>query len=191
MVYFSLVSIALGIQLLGRAASMSAVVLTFLMGALIGHFLRIDQRIGAVIARGQHNAAQNERSRNILSAFTLYCVSTSGVLGAFDLGFSGDATLLITRAIMDLLTAAFFAASCGASIAVIAAPMGMILAACYLVSSFVSPHLTAEMIGNFSAFGGMIQLLNGLRMLKLKDSPVLDLLPGMVLVFLITAIWPF
>ena len=40
-----------------------------------------------------------------MTGFTLYCVSTSGILGAMDLGLSGDTTLLMIKAVPNLLTA--------------------------------------------------------------------------------------
>ena len=87
------------------------------------------------------------------------------------------------------LAAVFFASACGWSIAIIAVPLGIILGAFYLLSTQISPFLSEAMIGNFSDYGGFIQFLNALRIIKLKDPPVLDLLPGMVLIFPITYFW--
>ena len=39
MIYFSVISTTLGVQLLGRVSNLSAVVLTFLLGGLLGHAL--------------------------------------------------------------------------------------------------------------------------------------------------------
>ena len=58
-----------------------------------------------------------------------------------------------------------------------------------LIASRLSNTLTSQGFGNFSAYGGFIQFLNALRIIKLKDPPVLDLLPGMVLIFPITYFW--
>ena len=81
MIYFSTISTALGVQLLGRVSNLSAVVLTFLLGGLLGHALQIDKRIGSLADRsGSH---QNQSASSvILVAFTLFCASTSGILGA-------------------------------------------------------------------------------------------------------------
>ena len=188
MIYFSIISTALGIQLLGRVSNLSAVVLTFLLSGLLGHAMQIDKRVGSLAGKGE---SQNQSSTSvILVAFTLFCASTSGILGALDLGFSGDTTLLITKATMDFLAALFFASASGWTIAVIAVPLGVILGAFYLLSTQISPYLSVEMIGNFSAYGGFIQFLNALRIIKLKDPPVLDMLPGMILIFPITYFWP-
>ena len=125
-----------------------------------------------------------------LTGFTLYCFSTSGILGAMDLGFSGDITLLVTKAVMDLLAAVFFAAAgAGWQQMLITIPLGVILFGLYFLSTLLMPHVTQEMIGDFSGCGGMILVANALRMTKLKNPPVIDLIPAMILIFPITWLW--
>ena len=125
-----------------------------------------------------------------LTGFTLYCFSTSGILGAMDLGFSGDTTLLITKAVMDFLAAVFFAAAgAGWQQMLITIPLGVILFGLSCLSTLVMPPVTQEMIGDFSGCGGMILVANALRMTKLKNPPVIDLIPAMILVFPISWLW--
>lgn len=190
MIYFAAISTALGVMMLDRVNQMTVAVLAFLIGGLIGHALKLDYRVGALAGKGQENE-QNSTAQTVLVAFTLFCISTSGILGSLELGFSGDSTLLATKAIMDFLSAVFFAASCGWVLAIITLPLGVILGSFYFASALVSPFLTEAVIGNFSACGGLIQLVNALRIAKLKDPPVLDLIPGLILVVPITLLWPF
>ena len=190
MIYFAAISAALGVQMLGRVHQMTAAVLAFLLGGLLGHILRLDQQVGAWAGKCQ-SGGRSDATHGILVAFTLFCVSTAGILGALELGFSGATTLLTTKAVMDFLSALFFAASCGWTLAVISVPLGAILAIFYLLSTLIAPYLTDAVIGNFSACGGLIQLVNALRIAKLKDPPVLDLIPALVLVIPITWFWPF
>jgi len=190
MTYFAAISAALGVMMLDRVNQMTVAVLSFLVGGLIGHALKLDWRVGALAGKGREDG-QNSTAQTILVAFTLFCISTSGILGALELGFSGDITLLTTKAIMDFLSAVFFSASCGWVLAIITLPLGAILCFFYFASALISPFLTEAVIGNFSACGGLIQLVNALRIAKLKDPPVLDLLPGLILVAPITLLWPF
>lgn len=190
MTYFSVISAALGVQMLSRVSQFAAVVLAFLLGGIVGHCLKIDRRVYSLAKRIQ-SSGQGEATRTLLVAFTLFCISTAGILGALDLGFIGDPTLLMTKAIMDFLSAVFFAASCGWILSLISIPLGVMLACFYLLSTLIAPYLSDDMIGNFSACGGLIQLVNALRISKLKDPPVLDLIPGLILIVPITYLWPF
>lgn len=190
MLYFAAISAALGVQMLGRVSQMTAAVLAFLLGGIAGHILRLDQRVGKLAGKNR-DCGQDGPAQTLLVAFTLFCISTAGILGALELGFSGNTTLLSTKAIMDFLCAVFFAASCGWILAVISVPLGIILTVFYLLSSYVTPYMTDAIIGNFSACGGLIQLVNAMRIAKLKDPPVLDLIPGLIFVIPITCLWPF
>ena len=189
MIYFSIITLVLGIRLISRTVNFSAVVVAFLLGGTIGHFLGLDRRLSSLPQKFSKNSSGFDAS-TLITGFTLYCFSTSGILGAMDLGLSGDSTLLMIKAVMDFLAAIFFAAA-GASWMqmLIAAPLGIILVGFYFISRLLMPHLTVDMIGDFSACGGMILIANALRMTKLKNPPVIDLVPAMILSFPVSWFW--
>lgn len=184
----TVISAAVGIQLLGKSVHMSAAVLALLTGGLLGHMIGIDRRLAGLSGRLPRTGGA-ETAQTLLVAFTLYCISTTGVIGALTLGFSGDSTVLMTKAIMDFVASVFFAANSGWVLALISIPLGVILLVLYGLSGLLMPHLTTEMIGDFSACGGLIQLLNGLRIARLKNPPVADFMPALVLVFAYSALW--
>lgn len=185
MLYFSIVSASIGILLLNKAVNLSAATLAFLVGGMFGHLLGLDRRLSGLTRLLPGDGAGS----TLLIAFTLYCVSTPGILGALSLGFEGDPTVLITKAIMDFLASIFFASTSGWVLSLIGLPLAVILLGLYGLSGVMMPHLTPAMIGDFSACGGMIQLLNALRITKLKDPPVSDFIPSLILVFPISWLW--
>lgn len=182
------VSAGVGVQLVGKAAHMSAAVLALLIGGMLGYILGIDRRL-ANISSLLPNTGGTDTAQTLLVAFSLYCLSTTGVIGALTLGFSGDSTVLATKAIMDFVASIFFAANSGIILAVIGFPLAVILLILYSLSGLLMPHLTPEMIGDFSACGGLIQFLNALRIAKIKNPPVADYMPALVLVFFISMLW--
>ena len=189
MVYFAIIMLVLGIRLVNRTSSLSAVVIAFLLGGTIGHFLRLDARLSALPEKFSGKSGQFDME-TFLSGFTIFCVSSSGFIGAMDLGFSGDATLLITKAVMDFLAAIFFAAAGAGWIqALISIPLAGILFGLYFASGLIMPYVTEGMIGDFSSCGGMILMVNALRLAKLKNPPVLDLIPALILIFPISWLW--
>ena len=189
MIYFSVVTLVLGIRLIERTTSFSAVVIAFLVGGTIGHFLKLDERV-STLPQKLSNGKDGFDAGTLMTGFTLYCVSTSGILGAMDLGLSGDSTLLMIKAVMDLLAAIFFAAAgAGWMQLIIAVPLGVILFGFYFLSRILMPYETPEMIGDYSSCGGMILIVNALRMTKLKNPPVLDLVPALALIFPVSWMW--
>lgn len=185
------VSVAIGVQLTGKAAHMPAAVIALLLGGVLGHFLRIDHRLRMITRLlPSPGSGDHDISQVLLVAFSLYCISTAGVIGALELGFAGDDTVLMTKALMDFSASIFFAAESGITLALISIPLVLILQILYALSGCLMPYITPEMIGDFSACGGMIQYLNAIRIARIKDPPVADFMPALVLVFVISHLWP-
>ncbi len=193
------VSAAIGIQLVRQAVHMPVAVLALLLGGALGHYAGIDEGLSALSGRlsgprmkkgaeGKEDSAGTE-SEVLLVAFVLYCISTTGLIGALTLGFSGDGTVLVTKSVMDFTASVFFAKKSGPGLALISLPLLLVLTVTYLMSGKVMPLVTPALLGDFSACGGMIQLLNALRITKLKDPPVADYLVSLILVFFISAAW--
>ncbi|MCI8335950.1 MAG: DUF554 domain-containing protein [Peptococcaceae bacterium] len=188
MVYFAIVTAVLSIRLIDRIDNFSAVVTAFLLGGVVGHILKIDRRLQSL--SGKIPAKENNNNALLLvAAFTAFCISTSGILGAMDLAFSGSKELLITKAIMDALAAVFFAAGCGWSLLAITLPLAMVLFGFYGLAGVLMPIMTPALIGDFSGCGGMILLLSTLRLAKIKEVPVTDLIPALALVIPISYLW--
>ena len=183
----AVISAAIGVQLLYKAVHMPAAVLALIIGGLVGYVLGIDRQLSALSQRMP--AGGGEGTHVLLVAFTLYCVSTTGVIGALSLGFTGDTSVLVTKAIMDFAASIFFASQSGWVLALISIPLGAMLFALYGLSGILMPHLTQEMIGDFSACGGLIQLLNAIRIAKLRDPPVADFMPALIFVFFFSLVW--
>ena len=145
------VSAAIGVSLLGQAVHMPAAVLALLIGGVLGHIAGIDRRLSR-IAKLLPDTGGSETAQTLLVAFSLYCISTTGVIGALNLGFQGDAAVLTTKAIMDFSATIFFAAGSGLILAVISLPLVFMLFLFYGLSNILMPCLTPEMIGDFSAW---------------------------------------
>ncbi len=188
MVYFAIVTAVLSIRVMERINNFSAVVTAFLLGGVVGHILQIDHRLQSLSGKIPSNG-RSDNALLLVAAFTAFCISTSGILGAMDLAFSGSKELLITKAIMDLLAAVFFAASCGWSLLVITIPLAMVLFGFYGLAGVLMPIMTPALIGDFSGCGGMILLLSTLRLAKIKEVPVTDLIPALALVIPISYLW--
>lgn len=191
MIYLAIVTLVLGLRLIGRVVNFSAVVIAFLLGGTIGHFLGLDRKLYALPEKFSRSGSGFDPGI-LMTGFTLYCFSTSGILGAMDLGFSGDSTLLLTKAVMDLVAGIFFAAAGAGWLQMfVAVPLAVILVGLYLLSQLLMPHLTADMIGDFSACGGMLLIANAIRMTKLMNPPVIDLVVSLILVFPISWLWTY
>ena len=59
----------------------------------------------------------------------------------------------------------------------------------FLLAKLIYPLTTPVMINDFKACGGFVLLATGLRIAKIKEFPIADMIPAMILVMPISAIW--
>lgn len=102
---------------------------------------------------------------------------------------SGDHTILLSKSILDFFTAMIFACNLGYVISLVAIPQMVLFLLLFFAAKMIYPLTTPEMINDFKACGGFIMLATGFRMIKLKNFPIADMLPAMVLVMPFSYIW--
>lgn len=188
-------AITMGIVLIMRVHTLSAVVLAMLLGCLAGELLHLEAGINrgvtAVVSKLMGGTHADEAFLIQVSAVVvLFCCGGTGWYGALNEGLTGDGSILVTKAILDCVTACIFGSILGKIVPALCIPQLIIYLALYFASGIVQPFITPDMISDFSAAGGIITLCAGLRLTGIKrDLKVLNLLPALILVFFVSAIW--
>lgn len=188
-------AITMGIVLIMRVHTLSAVVLAILLGCLVGELLHLESRINSgvstVVGKLLGGTSADEVFLIQVSAVVvLFCCGGTGWYGALNEGLTGDGSILITKSILDCVTACIFGSILGKIVPALCIPQLCVYLALFFVSGLIQPFITPEMISDFSAAGGIITLCAGLRLTGIKrDLKVLNLLPALILVFFVSAIW--
>ncbi len=202
---FGIISILIGISLIARMEQLPAVVLALLFGVIIGEGFRLEARVTSACNRLATRKRPGAPSRDpedeasalarvdridaLLSAAVMLCTGIGGLMGAMMEGFSGDLSLLTSKAFMDLFCSFSFAATIGAIVMVVAIPQFILLFALFLLSGFILPFLTPGMIGDFYAAGGVVSIITGLRVAGIRQFAVINTLPALVLVMPLSSLW--
>ena len=187
-------AIVMGIVLILRGKNLSAVILALLLGACAGELLRLEDRINraasAVTARLMGGGADELYLAQVSAALILFCCGGTGWFGALNEGLTGDGGILVTKAILDCVTACIFAALLGKIIPCLCLPQLCVYLILFGVGRLVQGAITDTMIADFSAVGGIVTLVAGLRLCRIKeDIKGLNLLPGLILAFFVSAAW--
>ena len=95
----------------------------------------------------------------------------------------------MSKAVLDFFTAAVFATGLGVSLCAIPLPQIFIFLAVFGISKFIAPFLTPEMIADLSGCGGVLTLGAGLRVAKIIDAPIVDMMPALILVMPLSLLW--
>ena len=135
-------------------------------------------------------AADEQFLAQVSAVVILFCCGGTGWYGALNEGLTGDGSILITKSILDFVTACIFGSILGKIVPMLCIPQAIIYGALFLVSGAVQSFITPDIIADFSATGGIITLCAGLSLAGIKkDLKVLNLLPSLILIFLISSAW--
>ena len=139
------------------------------------------------------DVSEAEFEATLVTCITLFCASGTGIYGSIIAGMSADHSVLIAKAILDLFTAVVFACTLGMVTAAVAIPQFIIFFILFLLGGPIYNGLdlgtNTYIINDFKACGGFIMLATGFRMCKIKQFPVADMIPAMVLIFPIAIFW--
>lgn len=197
---FGVASMALGIALIIKIKYMPAVILALLVGALIGELCSLETLIARFAGKARRliemitpssgtNMPQDEFLDKFVALVVLFCASGTGIFGSMNEGMTGDPSILIAKALLDLFTAAIFATTLGFSLVVVAIPQFIIQVCLFYGAQQILPLTTPTMIADFSACGGAIMFATGFRICGIKSFPVANMLPALILVMPISLLW--
>lgn len=150
---FGLCSIGIAVNSLVKAHNMSAVVLAVLVGFSVGQVFHLHEkttRFFAWLVETLHLGGREVDMGVYITMVALFCCSGFGWYGAMNEGITGDASLLMSKAVLDFFTAAVFATGLGVSLCAIPLPQIFIFLAVFGISKFIAPFLTPEMIADLS-----------------------------------------
>lgn len=188
-------AVTMGVVLIMRQHTLSAVVLSVILGCVVGELVGLESLInkgvtGAVSKLMKGANADEAFLIQVSAVVVLFCCGGTGWYGALNEGLTGDGSILITKSILDFVTAVIFGSLLGKIVPALCIPQAIVYAILFFVSGLVQPFINPNMIADFSAAGGIITLCAGLRLTGMKrDIKVLNLLPALILVFFVSAAW--
>lgn len=197
--FFGLVSAAMGIPMIAQVSHLPAMVLSVLIGTCIGEIIYLEKKIGALGSwinqkMSRFSSASNGMSKEVflqqfVSILILFCFSGTGIFGAMNEGMTGDYSILIAKSFLDFFTASIFAVTLGYVIATIAVPLLIVQLILAYSAAIILPLTSPDMISDFKAVGGIVMFATGLRICGIKQFPIANMLPALVLTMPISALW--
>ncbi|MBR1812831.1 MAG: DUF554 domain-containing protein [Lachnospiraceae bacterium] len=188
---FGVCSMGIGISSIILMQNMPAVVLSLIVGTIIGIVTHLGKRIengGKKLARLVPGQADADNAL-LVTAIVLFCASGTGIYGSIVSGMSGNHSILLAKSILDIFTAMIFACSLGLVTSLVAVPQFIIFMLLFLCARLIFPLTTPAMINDFKACGGLIMLATGFRIAKIHDFPIADMIPAMILVWPVSYAW--
>ena len=171
----------------GSSAPMLIVLGSLVVGGIIGSLLRLEARVeglgGWLQARLAGTSGSLERHRFIegfVASSLLFCTGPLTVLGSLNDGLGLGADQLFLKATLDGFAAIAFAASFGWGVAVSALTVLVVQGGLTTVGLLLGDVLPDAHLAALTATGGLLLAGVALRLLRVREIPVADLLPALL-----------
>lgn len=181
-----LVAIAIGLHTtvvnLEKSQYPIVFILSLAIGAVIGESLQLQQRMNSKIDQGTNGSLAS----GLTTAVLLYCIGSLSILGPIQAAINQDYTFLITNGVLDGITSIVLAATFGFGIMWAALVLFIWQGSIYLVAFLFQQSLDPTLFVEPMIIGGILIFSSGLAILKIKELPTLNLLPGLFVSMIIT-----
>lgn len=189
--------LGVGIGNLIGTQDMLCVIVCMALGAALGNALDIERRLEeagdllrAKISRGEDGGRFTE---GFVNASLLFCVGAMAITGSIEAGLNHNYEIIISKGVIDGVTAVSFAAAMGAGVAFSALPLLLYQGGITLLAGWVGPYLPQAVIIEMSAVGGTLIVAIAINMLSLGREKIRvgNMLPAMFLpiVYIPAANW--
>jgi uncharacterized membrane protein YqgA involved in biofilm formation len=174
-------------DVVGSSAPMLIVVGALLVGGIIGSLLRIETRVegfggwlqvrlqGAGSAEGRHRFIEG-----FVTASLIFCPGPLTILGSLNDGLGNGAEQLYLKSALDFFAAIAFAAAFGWGVAASVVTVVVVQGSLTLLGVALGDVLPDAHLAAITATGGLLLVGVALRLLRIREVPVADLLPALL-----------
>ena len=179
-------------QALPQGGAILVVVFSLLIGAAIGSWLKIEESLEVFGEKLKSKFDKKEESNFVegfVSASLVFAIGPLAILGSISDGMGTGIDQLVLKSTLDGFTSIAFAASLGWGVALSSLPVGIYQFIWTGIGISLGAILADYQIAAMTAVGGVLLIGISLRLLRIKDVSVANLLPAIALAPLIALLF--
>jgi uncharacterized membrane protein YqgA involved in biofilm formation len=178
-------------QAVGKGWPTLIVLLALVIGGVVGSALKIEDRLEALGSSLQKRFAKENEStfvEGFVVASLVFCVGPLAILGGISDGLGNGIDQLILKSTLDLIAAMAFASALGWGVALSVIPVVIYQGGWTLVGIFAGNTMSDYAIAAMTATGGLLIMAIALRLLRIREIAIGDLLPAIIVAPLLAAL---
>jgi uncharacterized membrane protein YqgA involved in biofilm formation len=178
-------------QTLGSGRPVLIVLASVVIGGMLGTALQIEEHLERAGDRLKAKFSSDGSSRfteGFVAASLLFCVGAMSVLGPITDGLGGGNEILVLKSTLDFFASIAFASVFGWGVAASALTILLFQGSLTLLGYAIGNFMSEVQVLMLTATGGLLLLAISLRLLNLKQIPVGNMLPALVIAPLLTAL---
>ena len=188
----------IGIMSAVGSKNLLCVIISIVFGIIIGELLGIEDRLdnlgNAIKTKFMKGKDTGHFTEGFMSATLLFCVGSMAIMGSMEAGINNDYSIILSKSVIDGITAVTFAAAMGVGVCFSAFGVLLYQGLLTMIFIWVGPFLPEAIITEMSAVGGLLIMGLSINMLGLsgeKRVRVGNMLPAIFLpiVYIPVADW--
>ncbi len=188
-------TIVIGIMMALETTRILFVGISITAGGLLGSWWGVENgilKIGEGLQRrfGGKNREGATFALGFLNASILFCVGAMTIVGSFRAGAEGNYDLILTKSVMDGFMAILLSAAMGVGVAFSVLTILVYQGGLTLLAGLISPYVSELVLSELSGTGGILVMMIGLNLLKLKEIKTGDFLPALAVILAFTLLEP-
>lgn len=164
------------------------------LGAIVGTLLNIDGAINRLASKVESKFKKQGSNisiaEGIITATLLFCVGSMTVTGSIQAGLTGDNSVLITKAMLDLVSSMMLASSLGIGVLLSSVAVFIIQGGLVLLAGLISPLMSQGAINEMTCAGSILIIMIGTNLMGITKIKVADFLPAILFAPIIHNIVP-
>lgn len=153
------------------------------LGALVGELINIEggfEKFGAWLKKKTHSNGDGNFIEGFVNASFTVCIGAMAIVGSINDGLYGDYTVLVTKAILDLIIIMVMSASLGKGTVFSAIPVALLQGGVTALSVLIKPIMTENALLYLSVVGNILIFCVGINLVFGKKIKVANLLPAII-----------
>lgn len=172
------------VEALPKGWALLVILGSLLIGALIGSALHLEEKLevfGEDLRKRFKASKESPFVEGFVSSSLLFAIGPLAILGSISDGMGTGIDQLLLKSILDFFAAMAFATSLGWGVAASSIPVGIYQGSWTLVGVGLGSILSGYQIAAMTVCGGLMLLCIALRLLKIKEVAVANLLPALAI----------
>ena len=184
-----LVVITIGVSGAVNGVNTLVLILSMVIGIVIGEELDIHQRINLFIEKATKRLSgdkdQSEFTQAFMTATMLFCIGSMAIVGSLESGLTGDNATLYTKSVIDGISAVLFSSSLGIGVLFASIPLLLYQGSLIVFAQLLAPILSDAVILEMTTVGSVLLIGMGLNMLDITDFKMMNFIPAIFLPILL------
>lgn len=159
-------------------------IVSVLLGTLVGEGLDLDGMLKKVVSRLEDKVKHLKFARNLgegfIAATMIFCVGSMAIVGSLESGLLGINSTLYAKSILDGITSILLGSSLGAGVILSSLPVLIYEGGITILAGAMEPYLGDAVINEVVVVGSLLLIGLGLNMLDITELKIMNYVPAMI-----------